>query len=158
METSIDIHVRWNQAFQQCTANVHQSQCNADIRHNLSRSGQYFISSKIELISNAIRVSVSSFLLIVGKIRYLRLLGLFLNSSSCLQHFLIKLSCLLLLPLGRKKIHFSRMFTFKPVTSLHTNILMHSLASQGQPQKGQSGCCRGVNHSIQIKAKEKIHH
>ena len=31
------------------------------MRHNLSRSGQYFISSKIELISNAIRVSVSSF-------------------------------------------------------------------------------------------------
>ena len=40
MENSINIHVRWNQAFQQCTANVHQSQCNAHIRHNLSRSGQ----------------------------------------------------------------------------------------------------------------------
>ena len=146
METSIDIHVRWNQAFQQCTANVHQSQCNADIRHNLSRSGQYFISSKIELISNAIRVSVSSFLLIVGKIRYLRLLGLFLNSSSCLQHFLIKLSCLLLLPLGRKKNHFPRIFTLRLVTSLHTDILIHSRASKGRPPKGQSGCCRGANH------------
>ena len=57
------------------------------------------------------------FLLIIDKIRYLRLLGLFLNSSSCLQHFLIKLSCLLLLPLGRRKIHFPRIFTLKPVTS-----------------------------------------
>ena len=115
--------------------------------HNLSRSGQYFISSKIELISNAIRVSVSSFfLLIIGKIRYLRLLGLFLDSSSCLQHFLIKLSCLLLLPLGRKKIHFPRIFTLRLVTSLHTNILIHSRASKGRPPKGRSGCCRGANH------------
>ena len=40
MENSIDIHVRWNQAFQQCTANVYKSQCNAHIIHNLSRSGQ----------------------------------------------------------------------------------------------------------------------
>ena len=99
------------------------------------------------------------FLLIIDKIRYLRLLGLFLNSSSCLQHFLIKLSCLLLLPLGRKKIHFPRIFTLKPVTSLHTNILIHSRASQGQPAKGRSGYCRGVNHfNPNIKAKEKINH
>lgn len=73
------------------------------------------------------------FLFIIDKIRYLRLLGLFLNSSSCLQHFLIKLSRFLLLPLGRKKIHFPRIFTLRLVTSLHTNILIHSLASQGQP-------------------------
>ena len=97
-------------------------------------------------------------ILIIDKIRYLRLLGLFLNSSSCLQHFLIKLSCLLLLPLGRKKIHFPRIFTLRLVTSLHLNILIHSRASKGRPPKGQSGCCRGVNHSILIKAKEKIHH
>ena len=115
--------------------------------HNLSRSGQYFISSKTELILNAIRVSVGSFfLLLIDKIRYLRLLGLFLDSSSCLQHFLIKLSCLLLLPLGRKKNHFPRIFTEKTITSPHTNILVHSRASQRQPPKGRSGCCRGVNH------------
>ena len=102
------------------------------------------------------RVSVSSFfLLIIDKIRYLRLLGLFLNSSSCLQHFLIKLSCLLLLPLGRKKIHFSRIFTLSPVTSLHTNILIHSLASQGRPPNGRSGCCRGVNHFNPNKGQRK---
>ena len=112
--------------------------------HNLSRSGQYFISSKIELISNAIRVSVNSFLLIIGKIRYLRLLGLFLNSSSCLQHFLIKLSCLLLLPLGRKNNHFPRIFTLRLVTSLHTDILIYSRASKGRPPKGRSSCCRGA--------------
>ena len=95
------------------------------------------------------------FLLIIDKIRYLRLLGLFLNSSSCLQHFLIKLSCLLLLPLGRKKIHFPRIFTLNPVTSLHTNILIHSLASQGQTPKGRTGSCRGIKHFNPNKGQRK---
>ena len=95
------------------------------------------------------------FLFIIDKIRYLRLLGLFLNSSSCLQHFLIKLSCFLLLPLGRKKIHFPRIFTLRLVTSLRPNILMHSRASQGQPPKGRSGCCRGVNHFNRNKGQRK---
>ena len=95
------------------------------------------------------------FLFIIDKIRYLRLLGLFLNSSSCLQHFLIKLSCFLLLPLGREKNHFPRIFTLRLVTSLRPNILMHSRASQGQPPKGRSGCCRGVNHFNRNKGQRK---
>ena len=57
---------------------------------------------------------------------------------------------------GKKKKHFPRILTLKPVTWLHTDILIHSLASQGQAPKGRSACCRGVNNfSPNIKAKKK---
>ena len=146
METSIDIHVHWNQAFQQCTGNVHQSQCNADIRHNLSRSGQYFISSKIELILNTIRVSVGSFFVNYWQDKILTPLGSFPQQFVLSPTFPDKTFLSPSFATGKKKNHFPRIFTEKTVTSLHTDILVHSRASQRRPPKGRSGCCRGVNH------------
>ena len=146
METSIDILVHWNQAFQQCTGNGHQSQCNADIRHNLSRSGQYFISSKTELILNAIRVSVSSFFVNYWQDKILTPLGSFPQQFVLSPTFPDKTFLSPSFATGKKKNHFPRIFTEKTITSLNTNILVHSLASQRQPPKGRSGCCRGVNH------------
>ena len=118
-----------------------------------------FISSGIELISNAIRVSVSSFFVNYWQDKILTPLGSFPQQFVLSPTFPDKTFLSPSFATGKKKNHFPRIFTLKPVTSLHTNILMHSGALQGQPAKGRSGCCRGVNHfNPNIKAKEKINH